>query len=280
MSLVYVDHDGEEYVYAGKEFPGLASTKAAGSIRLDGKLLTADGNGVLRIAEATKDMSGLLSRADKAKLDNLRNATTGVDGLMSASDKAKLDGIAPGANKTTITNNLTTATPGTCLDAVQGKALKDSVDTCFQSVSDGKTLVANAITDMGVPTLATDAFATIAEHIRQIETGIEYFHKSFLPNSNDVIPIDCGFAPDLIFVYGNKKATYANLLTYWDRMINYRQTLYSTSNISMSIYSNQLLDYYETGNEKIIAFKPTIVMTNPSSWSGYFNSLEFYAFKF
>jgi hypothetical protein len=53
---------------------------------------------------------------------------------------------------------------------------KDYIDTkyneLFQSVSDGKTTVANAITDKGVETNATDTFATMAENISLIETGI------------------------------------------------------------------------------------------------------------
>ena len=43
----------------------------------------------------------------------------------------------------------------------------------FQSVSNGKTVVANAITDLGVATKATDTFATIAANIKKIETGID-----------------------------------------------------------------------------------------------------------
>lgn len=42
------------------------------------------------------------------------------------------------------------------------------LDELFQSVSDGKTLVANAITDKGVSTSSTDTFATMASNIRNI----------------------------------------------------------------------------------------------------------------
>ncbi len=42
----------------------------------------------------------------------------------------------------------------------------------FQSVSNGKTLVANAITDKGVATATNDTFATMASNIALIETGI------------------------------------------------------------------------------------------------------------
>ena len=40
-----------------------------------------------------------------------------------------------------------------------------------KSVSDGKTLVATAITDKGVATSSTDNFATMAENIGQIQSG-------------------------------------------------------------------------------------------------------------
>lgn len=43
--------------------------------------------------------------------------------------KSKLDGIATGANKTEIANNLTTTTTGKALDAYQGKLLNDKVST-------------------------------------------------------------------------------------------------------------------------------------------------------
>ena len=42
-------------------------------------------------------------------------------------EKTKLAGIAEGANKTTIVNNLTTTAAGSALDAAQGKALNDKI---------------------------------------------------------------------------------------------------------------------------------------------------------
>lgn len=54
-------------------------------------------------------------------------ATTSAAGFLSAADKTKLDGIATGANKTTIVNNLTTTTTGSALDASQGKVLNDAI---------------------------------------------------------------------------------------------------------------------------------------------------------
>jgi len=49
------------------------------------------------------------------------------------------------------------------------------VDDCFISVSNGKSLVASAITDKGVTTDATATFATMAGNIDNISTGVETY---------------------------------------------------------------------------------------------------------
>lgn len=49
--------------------------------------------------------------------------------------------------------------------------LKTKVDNCFSSVSNGKRLVANAITDKGVKTDANAEFATMANNINSIITN-------------------------------------------------------------------------------------------------------------
>ena len=46
-----------------------------------------------------------------------------------------------------------------------------SLNECFQSVSDGKSLIATAITDKGVQTAATDSFADMATNIGLISGG-------------------------------------------------------------------------------------------------------------
>lgn len=48
----------------------------------------------------------------------------------------------------------------------------DELKECFQYVSDGKTLIASAIIDMGVQTGATDTFSQMANNIRSIKTGV------------------------------------------------------------------------------------------------------------
>lgn len=49
--------------------------------------------------------------------------------------------------------------------------VQDAIDEVFTSVSNGKTLIADAITDKGIETSATDTFVTMAEHIGQISGG-------------------------------------------------------------------------------------------------------------
>lgn len=51
--------------------------------------------------------------------------------------------------------------------------VQEAVDELFTSVSDGKALVASAITDMGVKTPQDAAFQTLAANIRSIRTGID-----------------------------------------------------------------------------------------------------------
>lgn len=62
--------------------------------------------------------TALNNKADKT------NATTSVAGLMSAADKTKLDGIAAGANKTTVDDTMSS----TSTNPVQNKAIKKYVD--------------------------------------------------------------------------------------------------------------------------------------------------------
>ena len=49
--------------------------------------------------------------------------------------------------------------------------VQDAITELFTSVSDGKTLIAGAITDKGVSTSVTDTFQQMAENIEAIETG-------------------------------------------------------------------------------------------------------------
>ena len=51
--------------------------------------------------------------------------------------------------------------------------VQDAIDELFTSASNGKELIADAITGMGVSTSANDTYATMAGNIEKIETGID-----------------------------------------------------------------------------------------------------------
>ena len=82
-------------------------------------------------------------------------ATTSANGLMSSADKTKLDGIASGANKTTIVNNLLATATGSALDATQGKALDAKISSLNSSFAQSLTWkqICNAVAPSNVPNL-------------------------------------------------------------------------------------------------------------------------------
>ena len=59
----------------------------------------------------------------------------------------------------------------TILKTSQKSSLVEAINELFTNVSDGKTLIATAITDMGQSASGSDTFATLANSIRAIETG-------------------------------------------------------------------------------------------------------------
>lgn len=56
-------------------------------------------------------------------------------------------------------------------------AKQSDLDQCFQSVSEGKALIAAAVTDKGVPTAADASFVTMAGNIANIATGFKVYTK-------------------------------------------------------------------------------------------------------
>lgn len=59
----------------------------------------------------------------------------------------------------------------TSTNPVENRAITARLNEVFQSVSNGKTLIAAAITDKGVDTAATDTFQTMATNIESIQSG-------------------------------------------------------------------------------------------------------------
>ena len=60
-----------------------------------------------------------------------------------------------------------------CLDTSDYAQIQGEINDLKKSVSDGKTTVANAITAKGVTTATDATFATMANNISQIETGVD-----------------------------------------------------------------------------------------------------------
>ena len=72
--------------------------------------------------------------------------------------------------------------------------LDEKVQECFQSVSNGKLLVANAITDKGIPTSSDATFATMANNVKSIQTDPKLQSKTIdLSTSKQIITSDTGF---------------------------------------------------------------------------------------
>ena len=94
-------------------------------------------------------------------VDTSTIATTSANGLMSASDKAAVNKIG--------SSNISDIGDGTITGAID--SLNDTVNDCFQSVSDGKALLASAITDKGIDTPSDATFAEMAENIANIIAG-------------------------------------------------------------------------------------------------------------
>ena len=64
------------------------------------------------------------------------NATTSSAGFMSTDDKSKLDGIAANANRTLITDSLTSTSTTSALSANQGKVLNDNLGNLLGQMDD------------------------------------------------------------------------------------------------------------------------------------------------
>lgn len=118
----------------------------------------------------------ILAKASNADYDTeWIDAPTG-GGATSASD-ISYDGIESGSVSTNV---------------------QDAIDELFISVSEGKSLIASAVTDKGVETAADASFETIAENISQISSvpsGVSKITLSAYPTSGGIV-IGGGYASD------------------------------------------------------------------------------------
>lgn len=115
----------------------------SGATYYDGDIVLANSALYLYI-NATPSSGHAVTEADYFKIFGkiYSTATTTADGLMSKADKSKLDGIAEGANKTTVD----TALSATSTNPVQNKVVKDALDKKV-SIEEGKGLSSNDYTD-------------------------------------------------------------------------------------------------------------------------------------
>ena len=76
---------------------------------------------------------------------------------------------------------------------VQNKVITAKLNEVFQSVSDGKSKIAAAITDKGINTAADATFNTMSENISKIETGssIQKDNMKILCNKGILDTIEC-----------------------------------------------------------------------------------------
>ena len=106
-------------------------------------------------------------------VDFTKSYETKLKGLENYNDtKVKEDIKTINTQLGDIANDLGKNEDGTDIELpTTDKTVKGAIKELFQNVSNGKTLVANAITDKGVDTLATDTFQTMATNIGKISSG-------------------------------------------------------------------------------------------------------------
>ena len=78
----------------------------------------------------------------------------------------------------------------------------EDYDQLFQSVSSGKTAIANATTQKGVPTAVDAEFATMANNILQIPAGKKVSQGNGVVSAN-TMSATTGFKPEVVHVRGS-----------------------------------------------------------------------------
>lgn len=165
-SLIHGEEVGVEAINAGNGInvitTGEGSSEAQPTIAIKPATTTAIG-GIIVGTNLTVDATGKLSAIDTTYED----ATTTTHGLMSAADKAKLNGIAEGANKTIVDASLS----ATSTNPVENKAVHaefNSVRTALSDASSGlqsqiddhTTLIGNKVDKVEGKGLSTNDYTT------------------------------------------------------------------------------------------------------------------------
>ena len=166
--LDFVTHDGSSYI-CKKESAGNTPSENSEYWQL-----------MARKGSSGGAVTGVKGNAETAYRHGNVNITKDNIGLNNVANERQYSALNPqpsvAGSSGSCTGNSATATKATQdkngNDIVNTYATKVEMNAVKKSVSDGKTLVANAITAKGVTT-ATDAeFATMATNIGRIQTGV------------------------------------------------------------------------------------------------------------
>lgn len=124
-------------------------------------------------ANVTAIIDSSLVYATKPDLDALEQTLTQqIETLENTVDEHQAeDASLTEKGHVQLTNSVTSTSEVLAATAKAVKTAMDRADAAFQSASDGKTAVANAITAKGVTASPTDTFPTLATKIGQINTG-------------------------------------------------------------------------------------------------------------
>ena len=125
----------------------------------------------------------------------------------------------------------------------QNKTIVGAINETFQSVSNGKTLIASAITDKGISTSNTDTFETMANNIASIITGsgsteIKYVESIAL--DKNTATINLGETEQLTATLTPTDATIQDIL-------------WKSSNEAIATVNNGLISTLALGNVNITA---------------------------
>lgn len=108
-------------------------------------------------------------QADGRYIQMTNGATTTLASSLQVSGINNIEFTEEGEDSITASNvSYSNTTSG-----MTSRNVQNAIDELFQSVSEGKSLIAAAVTDKGVETAATDSFATMAGNIGQISGGTQ-----------------------------------------------------------------------------------------------------------
>ena len=119
--------------------------------------------------------------------------------------------------------------------------LETQVNELFQSVSDGKTLVANAITGKGVPTSSTDTFATMASNISNIRNinNISYTSES----KNGSVSVKSGDTGSIRITFSNTVLGVTGVsYSYSDTYLKFKNFSVSGNTVTVNIMLSSTYD--------------------------------------